>query len=362
MAALGLLGWEDFHCPALATPELCPIKFLFHSFKQLLNMKSAVGTGENMPPVSREENLRTLATQILKTMVLLGKPYGQGYVIHVLTAKKETQWRDLAHTQLETFGCVPGYFTNRLACVMHYLVDLGLVESNSPACSTLKITEKGLAWLDEPRDLLARTTRIDFTSLELYLRKALRIHRAEVAEFEGIQPYTIFTDYSLDRVVLSKPLGLDQLVRIPGFNTAKCEQFGPGIIHVVQDVIENFEELRLQTLEGLAKGKGYKAVKRMFQENLTLPEIAKAADLKLDTVVTYLCNLHEIGQVDLVPWIEQNINSKSLFKGVEYFQRVTSPSLKEAHVTLDLDYNTLKFAYLYKRDSDARKEEMRLTA
>ena len=86
------------------------------------------------------------------------------------------------------------------------------------------------------------------------------------------------------------------------------------------------------------------------------------ATLKGDKMVHYLCDLHEIGHVDMVLWIEKNISSKSLFKGVEYFNRVQAPTLKEAYSTLGLDYNTLRFAWLYKRDTDARKEEARLSA
>ena len=42
-----------------------------------------------MPPVSKEENLKVLTTQILKTMILLGKPFGQNYLINVMTGIRE---------------------------------------------------------------------------------------------------------------------------------------------------------------------------------------------------------------------------------------------------------------------------------
>ncbi len=325
-------------------------------------MKSAVGTAEQMPPVSKEENLKVLTTQILKTMILLGKPFGQNYLINVMTGNPETNYRDLSHTKLETFGSVPKYMANRLACVIHYLVDAGLVETNVPACNVLKPTDAGKAWLDDPQDLMAHSARMNFTGLEIYLRNALRAHRTETSRITGTDSWAIFTDYTMDRIVLGKPLSLDYLLQIPGFSTAKCEKFGPGIIRVVQNVLENYDEFRRQTLLQQAKGPGYQTVKKMFVENFTLPEIARVATLKVDTVVRYLCDLHEIGQVDMVPWIEKNISSKSLFKGVEYFSRVQAPTLREAYSTLGLDYNTLRFAWLYKRDTDARKEEARLSA
>jgi ATP-dependent DNA helicase RecQ len=338
-----------------------PSKFI-HLHKNNYKMKNAVGSWEKLPPISREENLRALTTQILKTMLLLGKPYGQTYVINVMTGNPKTDWRDLTHTQLETFGVVPSFLVNRLTCVLHYLVDVGLIEANAPACNVLNITDAGKAWLDEPTDLLARSARMKYTALEGYLRKALCIHRTEVSKLSAMSPWMIFTDFTLDRIVLAKPLGLEHLSRVPGFDIKKCESFGPAIVRIVQDVLENYAEFRRQHLIQLAKGKGYQAVKTMFTDNLTLPEIAKAAALKVDTVVKYLCDLHEIGDVDMVPWIEKNINSKSLFKGVEYFNKVTEPSLAEGRAILGLDINVLRFAYLYKQDSDAKKEEMRQSA
>jgi RQC domain/HRDC domain len=325
-------------------------------------MKSAAGTGEKMPPYSREENLKALAMEILKTMKFLAKPYGQSYLIHVLTGKKDTNWRDLSHTELETFGAVPAYMGNRLACTIHYLVDIGLLETNEPKCNVLKITEAGIAWLDAPQDLVAASARLQFTGLEICLRKALKEHRKEASRLTGTEPWLIFTDYSLDRLVLAKPLGLDQLGQVPGFDAAKCEKYGAGILHTVQNVIENYAELRLQAMAHEAKGPGYQTVKKMFLDNFTLPEIARITQLKLDTVVRYLCNLHEIAQVDLVPWIEKNINSKALFKAVEYFNRVQGATLQEGHAILGLDYNTLRFACLYTHDLDTRKEKVRLSA
>lgn len=327
-------------------------------------MKRAVGTAELALPASREENLKALATPLLKTLILLGKPYGQNYVVHVMTAKAETQWRDLSHTLLETYGTVPGYLRNRLVCAIHHLVDIGLIEVNAPSCSTLKITDAGRNWLEKPRDLLTRSACLYFTGLELYLREALRLHRRETSQLTGTQPWFIFTDYSLDRVALGKPLSLEQLCQLPGFTTSKCEQYGPGVVRVVQNVIENYAEYRRQNLVQRAKGRSYQAVLQLFTENHTLPEIAMHTKLKLDTVVKYLCDLHEIARVDMVPWIEQNVNSKALYTAVEYFSRVQGATLREGYVTLGLDYTTLRFGLLYKLEKDApeKAEAMRLSA
>ena len=167
---------------------------------------------------------------------------------------------------------------------------------------------------------------------------------------------------TMDRIVLTKPLDLDTLSRIPGFATIKCERFGEGFVKTVQDVIEHFEEFRRASLLQKVKRGSYPRVKTLFMQNVTLPEIAQVCDILIGTVCGYLRDLHEANLVDLIPWIERNINSKSLYAGVEYFERVRQPNLKEAYNTLGLDYNTLLFCRLYAKDKRMQRAETRLMA
>ena len=107
---------------------------------------------------------------------------------------------------------------------------------------------------------------------------------------------------------------------------------------------------RIQTLpyaELQAELETRDSVLRMFMENVSIPEITNILGLTMTRTIDILIDLSAADKVDLIPWIERNINSKSLYKGVEYFTKVSRPSFEEAHMTIGLDYSTLKFCKVY---------------
>ena len=298
------------------------------------------------------QNMRHLAGRILETMAGLERNYGPSYLVSVVVGKIDGSWRDEAHTKLQSFGSIPPKFRSRVNCAIHYLVDLGLLQTRGKGCATLALTDAGRSWLESREDIPVQPMQLRFTGLEWYLRDVLRQYRREVAQAEVTDPWQVFTDYSLDRLVMGKPLGLEELLRIPGFDHAKCERYGVGILRCVQDVLENYEDYRMANLRKRVNGHTFQKIKKLFEEGFTLPEIRIAMAVTLDTVVRYLCDLHEVGDVDLIPWIERNVNSQTLFAAVEYLSRVTNPTLMEGARALGVDINLMRFAVVYRKDQE----------
>jgi ATP-dependent DNA helicase RecQ len=325
-------------------------------------MKSAVGTKEQYAQGPRVENLQPMAAIIMKTIADLGKPYGQNYITQLLTGSQYLEFRVSDHRELETVGKLRSKNQEDLICVIHHLVDLGFIEAREPDYITISLTETGKAWLAKPEELLVPRQNMRYSALEKYLRIALRDHRKQVATMQELKPWDIICDYTLDRIVLAKPLDLDALSHIPGFNTLKCEQFGAGFVKQVQHVFEHFEEYQRASLMVRVTRGSYPNVKKLFLENVTIPEIANVLTLQLSTVCTYLRELHEANHIDMIPWIERNLNAKNLYLGVEYYERVSRPNLYEAHSTLGLDYNILLFCRLYARDKRLRQQEAKQLA
>lgn len=307
---------------------------------------------EQKTPTTNAQNLKHLAAKILETMVALDRAYGPAYITSVVVGKNQGPWRLESHTEIKTFGSIPTKFRSRVNCALHYLADLGLIQPKGKGCATLSVTEAGKQWLETREDIPVQFMDLRLTGLEWYLRDVLRKHRREVAQADVTEPWQVFTDYSLDRLVMAKPLGLEELLRIPGFDHARCERYGVGILRCIQDVIENFEEYHLASLRVRTKGKTFQRIRKLFGDGLTLPEIRQATEVTLDTVVRYLVILHDVGEVDLIPWIERNVNSQTLFQAVEYLNRVTNPTLMEGARALGVDINLMRFADVYRKDQE----------
>lgn len=323
-------------------------------------MKSEAETVESTPNKSYQLDIQPQAQAILQAMVDLGKPYGQNYIAQFVTADKYISFRLPHQGELPSYGKLRAMNASDVVSLIHHLIDVGYIVSKEPDFLTITVTESGLAWLGDPQPWTVARSRVRYSAFERYLRDALRQYRRDAAMRLDRKPWEVISDYVLDRIVQAKPLDLNALSRVPGFDTRKCEQVGAGFVKTVQEVIEHFEEYKRANLLVRVKQGKYPRIKKLFEDDHTIPEIATACGLTVGTVCGYLRELHDAAEVDLVPWIERNINARSLFRGVEYFERVSRPQLKEAHNILGLDYNTLLFCRLYLQDKRMRQQESAL--
>ncbi len=96
--------------------------------------------------------------------------------------------------------------------------------------------------IEEKRIELAQTKVINpvvrpedrFTRAELALRDALVLWREQEAGSQGIKPQRIFDNRALDAIVDMKPQTVQQLRTIPGFDAAKCNQYGYSILNMIR--------------------------------------------------------------------------------------------------------------------------------
>lgn len=319
-------------------------------------MKSVEGTVAAQGSDRREMNLKLQATLILQTLSAMGKAYGPTYLAQFLTSDRHLVYRHVSHQDIETRGKLARLEVEQVLPVIHYLVDAGLLIPSSPECNAVELTQSGRAWLEEPQDLLVDRERVRFSQFERLLRSALRDHRRQLAETHELKPWQILTDYTMDRIVLIKPLSLDALRNVPGLDLARCERYGVGIVEVVQNIIAHYEDfVQASRMVKITRG-SYPQVKQLFLDGVTVNEMARLCGIKPGTVCSYLRELHLANAIDLIPWIEATLNKKALFKASEYFERVQGANLKEGYHILGLDYETLLFARLYARDKQLQAQ------
>ena len=66
----------------------------------------------------------------------------------------------------------------------------------------------------------------------------LKAKRTELAREQGVPPYVIFHDSTLQEMVQSSPTTLDQFSRITGVGQAKLERYGEHFIGVILEHLE----------------------------------------------------------------------------------------------------------------------------
>ncbi|MEM6799836.1 MAG: RQC domain-containing protein [Bacteroidota bacterium] len=307
-------------------------------------------------------NIKEETSLILKTVVLLDQKYGINYVIRILKGSDSFGFKDERHRQLETFALMKGKHSERIRNLINYLLRNHFLQVNNSNYGSLGITTKGEEFLFYPGDLILNARELRTSTYDKRLLLGLKQLRNTLAREEEKAPFRIYTDYTLGRIVDDKPKDLVELKMIPGLGDYKANRFGPAILAIIQEVMDQKRiDDKAKFLKKVFSG-AHQEVKALFEAGSSIEEIAAKRSVQAQTVETYLGNLHKAGEINLKPWIEERLNMQTLEKASRYFLKSPESSLKKAYFDLGIDYDSLKLCRLYVAKVIRGEDEIRLAS
>ena len=191
------------------------------------------------------------ARKALSCVYRTGQRFGAGYVIDVLRGSDSERVRGFGHHRLSTFGIGADIDATTWRSVFRQLVARGLMRVDVEGFGSLKLTEASRSVLrgagqvrlrrDAPapkqrrRERPAQTARTALGPEHQALFDALRARRRELASEQGVPPYVIFHDVTLEAMAEQQPRTLEAFAALPGVGEKKLERYGTTFIKVVFD-------------------------------------------------------------------------------------------------------------------------------
>ena len=213
-------------------------------------LKEPCGNCDNCLEPPESWDATEAAQQALSCVYRTGQRFGVAYVVDVLRGKDDDRIRRFRHDRLSTFGIGADLDARQWRSVLRQLVARGLLSVDVERYGSLQLTAaarpvlRGEATVELRRDALparkvrpAREARDRVRSVlgteSRALFDALRAHRRELAEEQGVPPYVIFHDASLVEMAERRPRSLDEFAAIPGVGATKLERYGETFIEII---------------------------------------------------------------------------------------------------------------------------------
>jgi len=190
------------------------------------------------------------ARKALSCVYRTGQRFGAGYVTDVLRGRDSERIRGFGHHRLSTFGIGADIDPNTWRSVFRQLVARGLMRVDVEGFGSLKLTETSRAVLrgecalhlrrDAPagrkprRERPARAVRTALGPEHQTLFDALRDRRRELARAQGVPPYVIFHDATLEAMAEQRPRTLEAFATLPGVGEKKLERYGTTFIEAIE--------------------------------------------------------------------------------------------------------------------------------
>lgn len=296
---------------------------------------------------------------ILKTMIAVKQPYGLAKIASIVQGQEST-FMKAADRQLETFGALKHRKWDTVRNILLQMYEDRLIVPTNKLMNTFETSEIGRAFLDGPSGFEMSPKELTTPRYDLVLLGQLKELRRRIGETKNLPPYRILSEFSLLQIMKHKPETFSELQVIPGVGHFKAEMYGQAIFELLLTVAEEKDMFLLREYHNKAMTPSLQQTKAFFLEGDSVEEIARKKGIKPTTVMGYLENLHLTGEIDLKPWIEKTVDSKALYKGAEYFKKVSNPKVKEAFQVLGLDYETLNLCKMYVANVQSLKVEIPL--
>ena len=290
-----------------------------------------------------------IAQKICSAVVRLQEKEALGLVIDVLRGSNNQQVFEKGYQHIKTFGAARDISWRDLQQYIIQLLNQGVLEIWFHQGGRLLLTSQAkqilfagkqikLATLSKQQ---AKTKEVKEASAvktkELF--EKLRVLRAVYAKDMGVPAYVIFSDASLKDMEQKKPTTMEGFSKISGVGKAKLEKYAAAFIKIIAKH-QDGNATKLPTHQ-----KSY----NLFQEGLSITQIAHKRGITENTVYTHLIKINEMGTpLDL----HQFINSSDILKIQQAKKVLENPDSLKAyfeHFEEKMPYHKIKLGLYLKK-------------
>jgi ATP-dependent DNA helicase RecQ len=323
----------------------CRRKILLSYFGELLSENCGNCDVCKNPP--EFFNGTIIAQKALSTITRLNETEATGIIIDVLRGAKNATIVDKQYDKVKTHGIGKDISWKDWQQYMIQLINQGYCEIAFHKNNALQLTDfsKKVLFENELVHLTKPTVAIEKSAKKKTGKKAisntlferLRKLRHSIALEEDIPAYLVFNDATLKIIEQERPMSDEEFLEISGVGQRKLEVYGAAFIN---EVIAFTKEKKVTK----NKSDTHKITYELYQEGLSIDEIAEKRKLTSTTIFSHIAKLYNDGKdINIDELVSENeVNSVREAK-----KELDSPNALKPyfeHFNEQLDYFKIRLA------------------
>jgi ATP-dependent DNA helicase RecQ len=254
-----------------------------------------------------------VAQKALSAVYRLGQQVPTTALIGVLRGSKRKDLMDNGFHLIKTYGAGAEHSEYEWQHFIGQMVQLGLLEiaydqhhqlqltplSNEVLFQQRKVQLVKMQAVQAQRDKQGTTKKSQTEILQDELSERLRTLRRDIAREQGIPPYLVLTDTSLNDLAQKMPSNDLELANVSGFGERKIERFGRFFLEAIRQFsLEKSKE------GSRIKGATYLQTLELYERGLSVADIAQQRGMQEITVYSHLGQLYEKGEaIDIFQFV-----------------------------------------------------------
>ncbi len=340
-----------------AESSMCRRKTLLHYFGEEYTEENC-GNCDNCRHPKPSVDAKASLKMALEALREIGDKFKSDYLIHVLTGKTTALVKSYGHNKSKWFGAGEEHDARYWGAVLRQGLILGLIDKNIENYGLLSINKRGEQFIAMPApvtvtldhdydeeekeaEAVAPMGRGGVADEELF--SMLKDLRKKVAKQQGLPPFVIFQDPSLEDMSIQYPVTIEELQNITGVGAGKARRFGAEFVKLIKAYVEEKEIVRPQDMvvKAVANKSGIKIfIIQSIDRKMDFEDIARTKNLDFDELLTEIEGIVNSGtKLDISYYLKGFMDEDKMEDIYLYFKEdAESDSLDAAVEELGSDY------------------------
>lgn len=335
-------------------------KYLLHYFGE--DFDEVNGLGADMDDNVRNPKKKHEAKEELKKLLELVKNTNQKYkskeVVNTLIGNVNALLKSHKTDQLSFFGIGKSHDDKYWMALIRQALVAGYLRKEIEQYGVIKITEKGLGYINNPVTFMMTEDHIydatDDSSIvtnakgsgvaaDELLLKILKDLQKSVAKKNGVPPYAVFQETSLEDMALKYPVNIEEIKNIYGVGEGKATKFGRPFVELIAKYVEENDIIRPDDI--VVKSTGVKSGLKLFiiqntDRKIPLVDIAKSKGLQFSELIEEMQRIVYSGtKLNINYCIDQRLDEDQQEEIFDYFMDSESDRIQDAMDEFDGDYD-----------------------
>lgn len=335
-------------------------KYLLHYFGE--EFDEINGEGASMDDNVRNPKKKSEAKEELKTVLEVVSKSFQKYkakeVVNILTGKVNALLKSHKTDDKDFFGIGKKHPDKYWMALIRQVLVAGYLKKEIEEYGVIKITKKGSDFIKKPSsfmmtedhtydsendDSIITNTKSSGGGLDETLMKLLKDLQKSVAKKNGVPPYAVIQETSLEDMTLKYPITMDELKNIYGVGEGKAKKYGKPFVELIAKYVEENDIVRPDDI--VVKSTGVNSSLKLYiiqntDRKLPLMDIAKSKGLTFKELIEEMQRIVYSGtKLNIGYCINGLLDEEQQEEIFDYFMETDSDRIQDALDEFDGDYD-----------------------
>lgn len=336
-------------------------KYLLHYFGEEFDDVNGLGADmdDNVVNPKKKTEAKGDLKRLLEVVRDTKEKYKSKEIVNTLVGNVNALLKSHKTDERTFFGCGKDREATFWMALVRQALVAGYIRKEIEQYGVVKITEKGLSYIDNPTSFMMTEDHIydkdddpsivinskksNSAAADAVLVKLLKDLQKSVAKKNNVPPYAVFQETSLEDMALKYPITMDELKNIYGVGEGKARKFGKPFLDLITKYVDENDIMRPDDL--VVKSTGVNSGLKLYiiqntDRKLPLEDIAKAKGLEFSELIAEMQRIVYSGtKININYCIDDMLDEDQQEEIFEYFMESDSDRIQDAMDEFDGDYD-----------------------